>query len=86
MNAMTNHRSDYSPISCEFHDRLEDLATRRVRTSVRYRNEDGELQQRDATITDVFNRAGAEYVSLNSGETVRLDRLVEVDGNRLGDD
>ena len=82
---MTTHPSDYSPISCEFHDRLEDLATARKLTRICYRDSDGVQQQRDATIADVYSRAGAEYVSLSSGETLRLDQLVEVDGEKLSD-
>jgi len=82
---MTTDQSDYCPIPCEFHDRLEGLATVRKLTCVRYRDRDGVLQQRDAIIADVFARAGAEYVSLNSGEVLRLDQLVEVDGEKLID-
>jgi len=76
---------DYSPISCEFHDRLEDLATLRKLTRIRFRDDEGVQQQRNATIADVYSRAGAEYVSLSSGETLRLDQLVEVDGETLSD-
>ena len=80
---MNPNQSQYSPISCEFHDRLEDLATVRKQTHIRYQDEDGVEQHRDATITDVFSKAGAEYISLSSGETLRLDRLLEVDGDKL---
>jgi Rho-binding antiterminator len=82
---MTTHPRDYRPISCEFHDRLEDLATVRKVTCIRYRDSEGMEQQRDAIIADVYSRAGAEYVSLSSGETLRLDQLVEVDGEKLSD-
>jgi len=82
---MTTYQPDYSPISCEFHDRLEDLATVRKLARIRFRDRAGVLQQRDAIIADVFSSAGAEYVSLNSGEVLRLDQLVEVDGEKLSD-
>ena len=75
----------YAPISCEFHDRLEDLATVRKQTRILYQDESGIEHHRDASITDVFSKAGAEYVSLSSGETLRLDRLVEVDGEKLSE-
>ena len=52
---------------------------------IRYRDSEGMEQQRDAIIADVYSRAGAEYVSLSSGETLRLDQLAEVDGERLSD-
>ncbi|WP_459571699.1 hypothetical protein [Cupriavidus sp. 8B] len=82
---MTSTAARYSPISCEFHDRLEDLATVRRPTQIRYRDADGTPQQRTATITDVYSRGGAEYLTLNTGETLRLDHLVEVDGEKLAD-
>lgn len=82
---MTSSATQYSPISCEFHDRLEDLATVRRPTPIHYRDADGARQQRTATIIDVYSRAGAEYLTLQTGETLRLDQLVEVDGEKLAD-
>jgi len=83
--AMTSTAAQYSPISCEFHDRLEDLATVRRPTQIHYRDADGLLQQRTATIADVYSRGGAEYLTLKTGETLRLDQLLEVDGEKLAD-
>ena len=81
-----NHSSTpYSPISCEFHDLLEALATVRRPAVIRYRDHDGVAQQVMATITDVFSRERAEFVSLSSGEALRLDQLVEVNGDKLSD-
>lgn len=77
--------SHYIPVSCEFHDRLEDLATLRKQASVSYVDEDGAQQQRSAVIKDVYAREGADYMLLSTGETVRLDRLIEVDGYKLAD-
>jgi len=76
---------DYRPISCEFHDVLESLATRRRRAVVVYRTDDGTTRQTEATLADLFGRGGIEYVTLDSGEEIRLDRLVSVDGVRLAD-
>jgi Rho-binding antiterminator len=82
---MTKTAAQYNPINCEFHDRLEDLATVRRPTQIHYRDADGTLQQRTATITDVYSRRGAEYLTLKTGESLRLDQLVEVDGEKLAD-
>lgn len=82
---MTHDPSTYSPISCEFHDRLEALALLGTPSRIRFHGDDGAPQQRDAKIRDVFSRAGAEYVSISTGETVRLDRLIEAGGARLAD-
>ncbi|MBP0628289.1 hypothetical protein [Cupriavidus sp. AcVe19-1a] len=82
-----NHASTpYIPISCEFHDRLEALATVRRPAVIRYRDHEGAAQQVTATITDIFSRERAEFVSLSSGEALRLDQLVEVNGDKLSDD
>ncbi|WP_206860589.1 hypothetical protein [Lysobacter changpingensis] len=82
---MNIERSPYHPISCEFHDRLEDLATLRKAVRIDYRDESGMEQVRDAVITDVIARDGEEFVVLDSARHVRLDRLIEVDGARLSD-
>lgn len=82
---MSNERIPYHPISCEFHDLLEDLSTLRKRTRISFEDDNGAVQQREAVITDVFARDGEEYLSTDAGELLRLDRLVEVDGQRLAD-
>jgi len=76
---------DYQPISCDFHDLLEVHATRRKPTQVQYRDASGTAQTRDAVITDVYAREGADYLTLSTGETLRLDQLIEVDQARLED-
>lgn len=76
---------DYSPVNCEFHDVLEHHATKRAAVRVRFRDEAGAQHERDAVITDVFARDGADFLSLDTGETVRLDRVVDVDGVKLAE-
>jgi len=70
----------YHPISCDFHDLLEALATSRQLAQIRFLDGGGTLQLRDAAITDVFSRDGAEYLVISTGETLRLDQLVTVNG------
>lgn len=70
----------YQPISCELHDVLEAAATLRKRVPVVVLDADGASTSREARITDIFGKDGIEYVVLDSGETVRLDALAEVDG------
>lgn len=75
----------YQPISCEFHDVLEANATLRKPVEIRYRDDEGGVQERLAIVKDVFARDGSEFVVLSTGETVRLDRLIGVDKARLAD-
>lgn len=84
-NAMTTDPSKYHPISCEFHDLLETHATTRKLVQIRFREGEGTEQLRSAVITDVYARAGAEYLSMSTGEILRLDQLLEVDGVKLAD-
>ena len=82
---MPTSTAPYQPISCEFHDLLENRALSRQVAQIRFLGTDGAPELRSAAITDVFAKAGAEYLSMSTGETLRLDRLLEVDGTRLAD-
>ena len=73
----------YAPIDCEFHDVLESRATLRKRTRIVFRGPAGGRESRDAIVADVFVRDSAEYLQLDDGETIRLDRLIEADGVAL---
>jgi Rho-binding antiterminator len=84
-NVMTTNPSKYYPISCEFHDLLETHATARKLAQIRFRDGEGAVQLRSAAIIDVFARAGAEYLSMSTGETLRLDQLIEVDDAKLAE-
>lgn len=82
---MTAVSSAYHPISCAFHDHLEDHATTRKPVRIRAYDEERAVREHSAVITDVFARHGAEYLALSTGATLRLDRLIEVDGALLAD-
>lgn len=82
-HVVTANLSQYQPISCEFHDLLEMHASTRKLVQVQVRDETGAIQCHHAFITDVYARNGGEYLSLSTGDTVRLDQLVEVDGVTL---
>jgi Rho-binding antiterminator len=83
--AMAIDPSNYQPISCTFHDLLEAHATARKLVQIRFRDGDGAVQARSAVITDLFAREGVEYLSMSTGETLRLDQLIDIDGARLAD-
>ena len=81
-DAMTD---DYRPISCDFHDVLEIRAMKKEHCAVEFIGDDGKKRLVVAAITDVFAKDGEEFLTLDSNETVRLDRIVSVDGVRLSD-
>lgn len=81
---MSDLDNTYQPISCSFHDRLEDWAIRR--TSVEIVWLEGDIQQTATDrIADVFAKNGADHLRLDSGATIRLDHLVSVENNPLPD-
>lgn len=85
---MTN--TDYTPISCSFHDILEHHASRGDVVKVVW-DASGVRREGKFWLLDVMARDGADWVKmLPVGEEsaakafeVRLDRLITVDGNEL---
>lgn len=73
----------YRPIDCSLHDEFELRALRRTRCVLAYRDETGRAQCRDARIVDVVTRHGVEFLCLEDGAEIRLDRITEADGRRV---
>lgn len=75
--------TDYLPINCTFHDRLEDYSVRGALVHVVFWK-DEELIGTEARIDDVFAKNGADFalLAMPNGSTalVRLDKLVSVNG------
>ena len=46
---------------------------------IRFHSVEGPIGVRIASVQDVFSRKGEEYLVMSTGETVRLDRIVDVD-------
>jgi len=80
--SMSSDRSDYQPISCDFHDIPQAVATTGRPATVLFVDDGGFLQRRSARILDVYSRGGAEFITISTGEILRLDRLVAVDEAR----
>jgi len=74
--------SDYQPVDCGLHDRLEELATLRQPARIEFRDERGEMRESRGTIQDVFASDGEEFVRIDGGEEIRLDRIQYVDGQQ----
>lgn len=76
---------DYRPISCDFHDVLEATATTRAVVAIVFLDGEDVVRQRDARISDLLTRADGEYMVIDTGESIRFDRIVSIDGRRLSD-
>lgn len=76
-------KQPYRPISCAFYDELEALATLRKPALIRYYRTPEYIDEIIGEIVDFQIRNKAEYLLLASGQSIRLDELIEVDGKRL---
>jgi Rho-binding antiterminator len=68
----------YQPIACAMHDRLEAIATRGERVSIRYSDADGDAAELLDRIADLYARQGEEFLRTAGGVAVRLDRIESV--------
>ncbi|MCU0735325.1 MAG: hypothetical protein MUF20_07350 [Methylotetracoccus sp.] len=74
--------SSYRPIDCTLHDELELRAMRRAFCNLVWRDEQGAVRRCRAVIADIVTRRGEEWLRLDDGAEIRLDRILEVDGLR----
>lgn len=72
----------YTPIDCSYYDRLEEAATLRRIVTIEYM-QDGQPATVSFRITDLRLLEGAEWMILDSGQSIRLDDLLRMDGHEL---
>lgn len=70
--------SDYQPVACSFYDELG-LRMMRGRPCTLIIDEADGPQTIEAVIQDVYSEGNAEYVRLDDGRRIRLDRIQRVD-------
>ena len=75
--------SDYKPISCDLYDELELRSLRKLVIELQFLR-GSETVTLTTTIDDLNTREGEEFATLGTGEIIRLDRLVMVDGQVFG--
>lgn len=70
----------YVPVSCDFHDQLEALATLRQKCQIVYRTETDEIIEAAGWIVDVYAANQADFLKLKDNTEIRLDRIISVNG------
>lgn len=70
--------NNYRPIDCSFHDHLEASASLKKCVCLEFFLENGQLKNTKAVIDNIYAKEGEEYLSLDNGETVRLDRITKL--------
>ena len=78
-------RTNYQPIACNFYDNFEAAIVQRRVVELTYLNVDGSLVDQETLLRDLKTHRTEEFVQLASGEWLRLDRIVSVDGIVAGE-
>jgi Rho-binding antiterminator len=69
---------EYRLVACDFHDLLESLATLNQNCYIVFRNPSGKRVEVQTQIIDVYAANKADFLKLNDGTEIRLDRLISV--------
>ncbi len=70
----------YQPVSCDYHDKLEEAAMHRKRVELEF-DLDGVTQRETGTIADVYTADGAEFVKFEApagSVDIRLDHIISM--------
>ena len=75
----------YIPISCSYYDELEAHATLGKECEIIFTDEQGKEKVIRGIIKTFFIKDKVEFLQLENGEEIRLDKLISVDGKLLSD-
>jgi len=76
---------DYKPVNCDFYDELEALATLKKESEIVFRADNEAKSVIRGRILDLYTRDRVEYMKLNNGLEIRLDKIIEIDGKKRED-
>jgi len=79
---MTEEKQSYRSIGCSYYDQLEAYAVKRTRCSIVHRNGES-VGTSEGIIVNLFAKDSAEFLKLDDGTVIRLDRIVSVNGMPL---
>lgn len=80
----TRLEETYRPVSCDFSDRLEDLSVRGLTADFAYWSAPRQLERVQGKISNIYTTSDKEeYVELDNGTEIRLDRIFEARVHRM---
>jgi Rho-binding antiterminator len=80
---MQNEPLPYLPINCNSYDILLAKATLKTNCKISYASEGGNTLQTEGIILDVYTKVKEEFLQLNNGIIIRLDKLITVDDEQI---
>jgi Rho-binding antiterminator len=75
---------EYIPINCSFYDILEAAATQKRKVEICIMDEEG-TKCFDAIIVNLITQSGEEFMIVDNGDSIKLDKILRVDGHALHD-
>jgi Rho-binding antiterminator len=77
---MKELKDKYDPVEPSFYQKIEEYRTNKKYLGIHYFTEIHEYISTTAIIKDIFWREETQYILLTTGEEVRLDWIVRLDG------
>lgn len=71
-------KTTYQPISCDFYDHIEIFAMRKTTVAIEYRDNTGAVQRLSSRILDTKVANKEEFILLENGREIRMDRLLKI--------
>jgi Rho-binding antiterminator len=76
---------EYKPVNCDFYDELEALATLKKKSDIIFMADNGGKSIIHGRISDLYTRDHVEYMCLDNGLEIRLDRIIQIAGKMRED-
>ena len=67
--------TDHIPVSCDLHDRLEEISSRQRQCCIIYREKSKQLTKVCGYIVDIYAADGEDWCKLDNGTLIRLDLI-----------
>lgn len=77
----SDHAAQWTPAGrAELQSTLMQYLTTGRQAEIVFRDEAGQIQTVHGTVTNLFSRAGQDFVAMGGGKMIRLDQLITFDG------
>jgi Rho-binding antiterminator len=73
----------YIPIDCKYYDFLELTASRKTVCTIVYNETENSVRTVESTIEDIFTKDKEEFIKLNDGTEIRLDKILSVNDTQF---
>lgn len=72
----------YQPVSCAFFDMIEDFAEKKEEVRIEYYDNQHSIKSTTGHITNIFTEDKQEFLMVDYGDEIRLDKITGINGKR----